>query len=175
MRIKQAIRFITEESDILDIGALNSEFFIFLNEKLKKGVGYDNANSQIIEKTKYCIYPTTFPDENVKNQYFDAAVLLAFFEHIPPDVQQILVKDLKNHLKKNAKVIITVPSPMVDFILPVLVFFRLVDHKEFAIHQHYGFKPKKLIPLFESNGFTLHKRKYFQLGLNNLFVFTNIN
>lgn len=172
MRFKQASYYISNDANVLDIGALNGEFFQYIDETLARGIGYDNANKEIIESDKYCIYPNTFPDENIKDMLFDAAVLLAVFEHIQPDIQKILVKDLRKHLKQGANVIITVPSPLVDIILPVLSFFRLIDHEEFAVHQHYGFKPHELIPLFESNGFKLHKRKHFQFGLNNLFVFT---
>lgn len=172
MRFKQAVKYIPNKSTLLDIGALNGELFDFLGDSLEEGVGYDNANTQTIKKDNYSIHPNTFPDSNINGQQFDAAVLLAVFEHIPPEVQVEMVANLRKHLKPSGKVIITVPSPLVDLILPVLNFFHLIDHDEFSIHQHYGFKPKDLIPLFESNNFSLHKRKLFQLGLNNLFVFT---
>ncbi len=41
-----------------------------------------------------------------------------------------------------------------------------------ALEEHHGFDPGKVIPLFESVGFRLAVHKTFQLGLNNVFVFT---
>ena len=43
-----------------------------------------------------------------------------------------------------------------------------------ALEEHHGFTPSEVKPLFESAGFRLAIHKKFQLGLNNLFVFTKI-
>jgi hypothetical protein len=71
-------------------------------------------------------------------------------------------------LEHGGVLVATVPSPLVDHILHVLMFLRLIDGQE--AHQHYGFVPKDLIKLFEGN-LRLVKHRKFQLGLNNLFVF----
>jgi len=69
-------------------------------------------------------------------------------------------------------VIITVPSPLVDYINHTIRFFGLMD--AYSLEQHYGFKPKHTQGIFEKAGFekVLHKR--FELGLNNIFVFRKV-
>jgi hypothetical protein len=62
-----------------------------------------------------------------------------------------------------------VPSPSVDAILEVLLFFRLIKGME--LDQHYGYDITKTQSLFESVGFQFITHQSFQLGINNLFVF----
>jgi len=64
---------------------------------------------------------------------------------------------------------LTVPSQLVDLILHILRFFRIID--AMSPEQHYGFKPKEVLPLFHRAGFKLLIHKKFELGLNHLFVF----
>jgi hypothetical protein len=72
-------------------------------------------------------------------------------------------------LKPNGRLIITVPSPMVDHVLKVLKFLRLIDGM--SLEEHHGFEVHQTTAIFPAKDFRLVKRKRFQLGLNNLFVF----
>jgi hypothetical protein len=55
-------------------------------------------------------------------------------------------------------------------VLRVLKTLRLIDGM--ALEQHHGFRPSEVGPLFEAVGMKLTVRRRFQLGLNNLFVFS---
>ena len=65
---------------------------------------------------------------------------------------------------------LTVPSPAVDRILDVLCALRVLDGME--AEEHYGFDPSATTGLLESAGLQLRSAHRFQLGLNQLFVFT---
>jgi hypothetical protein len=72
-------------------------------------------------------------------------------------------------LVPGGRVVLTVPSPVVDRILDVLVFLRLVDGM--SLEQHHGFEASETPTLFEREGMTMTLHERFQLGVNNLFVF----
>ena len=65
--------------------------------------------------------------------------------------------------------IITVPSPLVDYIIHFLKLIKVVDGM--SEEQHYGLLPKETIPVFEKAGFRLVVKRKFEFGLNNVFVF----
>lgn len=63
--------------------------------------------------------------------------MLAILEQIKPGDHVIMAKEIFNRLEPEGKLIITVPSPFVDVILDVLMFFKLIDGME--TDEHYGF------------------------------------
>lgn len=99
---------------------------------------------------------------------FDVFTALAVFEHMPTSEIKMSGRAISERLDNGGLLIATVPSPVVDHILHILMFLKLVDGQE--AHQHYGFVPKDLIDLFAGE-LKLIVHKKFQLGLNNLFVF----
>jgi hypothetical protein len=76
---------------------------------------------------------------------------------------------LSNFLLPKARVIITIPSKKVDYILNVLLFFRLI--KGMDLEHHQDFDRSLLKDIFISGGYKLIIEKKFELGLNNLYVF----
>ena len=72
-------------------------------------------------------------------------------------------------LKPGGYLVITVPSPMVDPILNLLKFIRLVG--AVSLVQHYGFDRRQTPSIFCVATLALVKVKKFQRGLNNLYVF----
>jgi hypothetical protein len=95
--------------------------------------------------------------------------MLAVLEHVPREVQPVLARDIHTWLRPGGRLIITVPSPMVDRILDVLRALRLVDGM--SLEQHFGFDPSETPQVFGGAGLTLVAHETFQLGLNHLFVF----
>lgn len=156
----------------LDIGTADGA--LFKNLRYLRGVGIDLKPwvAKFPENAKFLQgkFPEVLSSLPKKQRKFDAIVLLAVMEHIPQTEQQALVRGIHKHLQKGGYVILTIPSPLVDYILDVLKFLRLIDGME--DEQHYGFEPQRAIPIFELNGFKLHRHRRFQLGLNHLFVFT---
>jgi 2-polyprenyl-3-methyl-5-hydroxy-6-metoxy-1,4-benzoquinol methylase len=111
------------------------------------------------------LFPQDLPDHSP----FDVISMLAVLEHIPPDGQGAIARSCLEHLKPGGHVVITVPSPQADLVLDTLRFLRIIDGM--ALEQHYGFKPHETTGLFEGAGLRLVKKRRFQLGFNNLFVF----
>lgn len=170
-RINKTKKYITNGSKVLDIGAHKGELFdYFLNQGITiTGIGIEPLNNEPIIHKQYKIINDFFPTEKLNENDFDVATLLAVLEHLPLEIIPNFAEQINNALKKGGYLIITVPSPSVDYILNVLSFFRLI--KGMSLEQHYGYDITMTKGLFEKQGFTLVKHKKFQLGLNNLFVF----
>jgi SAM-dependent methyltransferase len=106
--------------------------------------------------------PSPFGDET-----FDAITMLATLEHVPDPTQ--IAAECARVLRPGGRMIITVPAAAVDVILRVLLALRLIEGME--LEQHHGYAAKSTPQVFEKCGFRLLTWQWFQLGLNNLFVF----
>ncbi len=171
-RIKKAIKFISKESKVLDIGSFDGSLFKKLGSKLQYGIGIEPLLFSQEKGVNYTLYPGFFPKDMPAEKEFDSITLLAVFEHIPKEIQVEIAERCYNLLKTNGKVIITVPSEKVDIILDILIKLKLADGME--EEQHYGFKPKETVLIFKEPNFKLIHNSTFQFGLNNLFVFEKI-
>ena len=153
---------------LLDVGCGDGEL---LRQLGRNGVGIDPRLAKPADVPGVQFVRGNFPDDLPAAEPFDAITLLAVLEHVPEISQAGLGQARATGLlAADGRVVLTVPSPRVDAILAVLRFFRLVDGM--ALEEHHGFDPSVVTPLFESAGFRLATHKTFQLGLNNLFVFT---
>lgn len=163
-------------SHLLDIGCHWCELFHFLQKKQVTGTGLDPDASPDIENlySGISFISDSFPTEKLNGSKFDVITALAVFEHIPTEQQMKFAKSCHDHLVKNGKAILTVPSPLVDYIINAMMFLRIIDH-DMQGHQHYGFRPGRTVPLFTGSGFTLVLHRSFQFGLNNLFIFKKNN
>jgi hypothetical protein len=83
--------------------------------------------------------------------------------------KEAIAREARRLLVQGGRVVITVPSLMVDRILSILLVLRLVDGM--SLEEHHGFSPDELPEIFLPEGFRLGKAQKFQLGLNNLFIF----
>jgi 2-polyprenyl-3-methyl-5-hydroxy-6-metoxy-1,4-benzoquinol methylase len=110
-----------------------------------------------------------FPLEIGEAEPFDVVVALATLEHIPTEDMPGFASACFRQVRSGGKVVLTVPSPVVDLILQVERRLHLAVAPGFD--QHHGFNPSQTRPLFEEAGFTIVRHQRFQLGLNNLFVF----
>jgi 2-polyprenyl-3-methyl-5-hydroxy-6-metoxy-1,4-benzoquinol methylase len=172
VRIAKARQFVNQGDTVLDIGSHDGVMFEQFKGWMGKGVGVDPSLEKVIEKDHYTLIPGYFPDVCPPGMTYDVITMLAVLEHIPSDKQKQLAVDCARYLNKGGRVVITVPSPQVDFILEVLTSLRIIDGM--AIHEHYGFKPKDTLSIFAPPGFKLLHRETFQLGLNNFFVFEKL-
>jgi 2-polyprenyl-3-methyl-5-hydroxy-6-metoxy-1,4-benzoquinol methylase len=170
-RFRAAGKHIRPGIRLLDIGCYQGEFFHYLKDKAITGTGIDSNVESLTPQLPagVVLIRDHFPSEKLAEQKFDYITALAVFEHIPDEYQPSFLGSCAGLLSDKGKIIITVPSPLVDHIINFLKFLKIVD--AMSIEEHHGFSPKQVIPLFEKAGFKLLFHKKFELGLNNLFVF----
>jgi 2-polyprenyl-3-methyl-5-hydroxy-6-metoxy-1,4-benzoquinol methylase len=99
--------------------------------------------------------------------HFDVVTILAVVEHV--ERREALAEECHRLLVPRGRAIVTVPQQKVERILEFLVAARLADGM--SLEQHHGFDPAETRDLFCSRGFDLEHHSFFQLGMNNLFVF----
>ena len=75
-------------------------------------------------------------------------------------------------MRSGGRVIITVPTLLVDKILNIIVMLRFLDGM--SLEEHHGFLPDELPGIFIPEGFRLNNKRKFQFGLNNLYVFEQL-
>ena len=166
-RIRKALPHLTKAERLLDVGCGDGEL---LRQLGRNGAGIDPRLAKPADVLGVQFVCGNFPDDLPAAEPFDAITMLAVLEHVPESAKPDWPSACHRLLADDGCVVLTVPSARVDAILAILRFFRLVDGM--ALEEHHGFDPGKVIPLFESVGFRLAVHKTFQLGLNNLFVFT---
>lgn len=170
LRIRQAKKYIYPGAYVLDIGCFDGSLFKQLGGFISGGVGIDPLLSEPQFATAYTLLPGRFPDDlPAYPGAFDCVVALAVVEHIPPEDKQRFVSACLRVLKSGGKVIITVPSLMVDRILDLLLKLKLVDGM--SLEEHHGFLPESVSELFRVDGFKLLVIDRFQWGLNYCYVF----
>jgi ubiquinone/menaquinone biosynthesis C-methylase UbiE len=170
-RMRVAARWIPQGSRVLDIGCHQGEFLLWLGEKISPGVGFDPLYRESSASTKHQFFASNFQEGlPFEDNSFDVVVLLATIEHIRE--KSTIAKESARLLRPGGRVIITVPSPLVDKILEILLFLRLVDGM--SLEEHHGFLPNELPDVFTPRGFRLEKNRKFQFGLNNLYVFERL-
>lgn len=102
-----------------------------------------------------------------KDNYFDAVVMLAVFEHISPDCLPFLLKDIYRVLKKQGVFVITTPSPWSSPILKLLSNLWIISKVEIKDHKH-AYSRYTIVDFLCKAGFS--KRKiysgYFELYCN---------
>ncbi len=172
-RIKMTMPYVRVYDSVLDIGCFDATLFDKLSNKpIRESIGLDPLLKQTIETDQYRLLCGKFPDDLPMGRTFNCITMLAVLEHIPKEEQLQLGKDFHSYLKPQGRVIITVPSPFVDYILWILSKLRLIDGM--SLEEHYGFNAKDTPKLFNPKYFKLIKHNRFQLGLNNLFVFEKL-
>ena len=167
-RIRKAGQFISKTDRVLDIGCGDGTLFNQITH-IRRGVGIDPDITSVIRLPNADLLPGLFPAALPDTEPFDVITLLAVLEHLPHPAQVTMARDCFEYLKPQGRLIITVPSPLVDQILAVLTSMKLMHGTH--VEQHYGFDVKQTPGLFEPAGLRLLCARRFELGLNNLFVF----
>lgn len=169
-RIKKALTHIGSDDHVLDVGCHQGELFDRLEHTHVTGIGIDSESTPKIACGRFVFVEGVFPDDlPLQSRPFDAVCALAVLEHIPNSELGTFISAMRQSLKPGGTAILTVPSPLVDKILDVLIWLRLANGME--AEQHHGFDVSAVKPLFVAAGFSLVEHRKFQLGLNNLFVF----
>jgi len=168
-RIRKAKPYLAAGARVLDIGCAADGALFRQIKRLGPGVGIDPDLSGDSRVGDSVLLKGRFPDALPNESPFDAITLLAVLEHVPQKEQAALAANCAKFLKPGGYLVVTVPSPAVDRIAAVLRFLRIIHGM--SLEEHVGFDVAGTEPIFRKAGLTLVKRKKFQLGLNNLFVF----
>src|ERR1043166_8509645 len=135
-RFRRARRYINPGDKILDIGSFNMEMFEQFDDLISYGIAIDPAIKEPGKHQKYEFIRGYFPLNCPSGIRFDVITMLAVMEHIKPEEQKTIADGCYEYLKPGGKIVLTIPSPMVDQILKVLIFFRVLDG--IALEEHYG-------------------------------------
>lgn len=154
---------------MLDIGAHDGDLFTYLDGRIGPSVGIEPNLDQDVRVGPHRLLAGTFPDRRPDGP-FDVATLLAVVEHLSEEQLDKVGQTLAELVRPGGTVIVTVPSPAVDKILDVLIRLHVLDGME--AEEHHGFDVSTLGRHWEGSGLRLGTRRRFQLGLNNVFVFT---
>ena len=167
-RIAKARRYVPHDSRVLDIGCGNGRLLAQLQPFIREGIGIDPDAPHTVERSSCRLIPGRFPDDLPDVGRFDAITMLAVFEHVPPVDIPRWTRACAELLQPHGLVILTVPSPAVDQIIPVLIRLGMIENIHFE--QHHEFDAHSTPALFARDGFEQVCARTFQLGLNHLFV-----
>ncbi len=170
-RVRKARPFIRVGQRVLDLGSADGVLFDRLGDCGPGSVGIDPIlRATTKSRQGFKMIRGYFPqDLPVGTGPFDAIVMLAVLEHFPAEQYELLADGCGKLLLPGGHLIVTVPSPVVDAILEILVKLRLVHGM--SLEEHHGYDVNETPRIFSSPRFKLIEQSTFQLGLNNLFVF----
>lgn len=171
-RVKVALKYTPPlMSSAFDIGCDDGFLLKQLAPSVTRKEGVDPRLAADISEDGLTLIKGFFPsvlDSHPTFGPYDAIFALAVFEHFSEADLEASATAISRLLTRQGRLIVTVPHPLVDKILDVLLFLRLIDGQ--ATEEHHGFNPDDL----ESYLSTALKRveaKRFQFGLNYVFVF----
>ncbi|OGA37299.1 MAG: hypothetical protein A3G80_10510 [Betaproteobacteria bacterium RIFCSPLOWO2_12_FULL_62_13b] len=168
-RIAKAKPYIPHGASVLDVGCGDGALFKQLKGQIGRGVGIDPALASSERTDSRWLISGRFPADVPDAGPYDVITMLAVVEHLSAEEQRRLAAACARLLKPGGCLIITVPSRLVDPLLRLLKFMRVLDGM--CLDDHHGFEARETPSLFCGGGLELVKHEIFQLGLNNLFVF----
>lgn len=171
-RFRKARPFIKPTDRVLDVGCSDGALFRYLRGRYREGVGIDPALRTSVDRSRYRLLPGTFPDGLPDRSTYDVITMLAVVEHLPEDRLRSLGGETARALNEGGRVVLTVPSPVVDSLLHFMERIRLI--RGMCLHEHHGFHPRRVSEVFNGSDLRLVRARRFQLGLNNLFVFQKV-
>lgn len=166
-RIRVALPFIRSGDRLLDVGCYDRSLIDRVLPRVESAVGIDSeitASSDGRVEIVQGRFPT---DHRFDDASFDCISMLAVLEHV--DDPAALAAECERILAPGGRLVLTVPHPMVDLVLDALMFLRLVDGM--STEEHHGFDVGQTRSLFEEAKLGLLRERWFQLGLNRLYVF----
>lgn len=169
-RYRVARPHIPSSCRLLDVGGHDGSFLYYLKDKLILGICVDPLCASRTEGRFRFVQARAADRLPLPEASVDVVTLLAVLEHVQD--KESLAAEIARVLRKGGRLVLTVPQPIVDDILKVLIRLRLADGM--AAEEHHHFEPRQVERIFSRYGFSLIRHTRFQLGLNNLFVFQKL-
>ena len=167
-RFRVAARHIPRGARVLDIGTSDGAFLNWLGPRIGPSVGVDPLTEARVLTNGHRVVRGSVEAASDEGP-FDCCTALAVLEHLDTDSLKAISEDLLTLSSGGAILIATVPSPVVDGILAVLMRLRLLRGME--TEQHHGVEVSDIVETCEQTGWSLQVKRRFQLGLNNVLVF----
>lgn len=174
LRVSKVLSEIDESETVIDLGGY--DFYLLSKCKGKYHLGIlidplaeDHEENGLISIKGDLFY--AIDKLQLQPNSVDVIFMLSVFEHLGNERNKI-ISECRKLLKKGGKIILTIPHPMVDYILLLLKFGKLIDGM--SLEQHDGYNQSLIHLQLNTNNFIKLKHKKFQLGLNNLYVFEKI-
>ncbi len=169
-RIGQALRYVRKGDRLLDVGCFDRSLLDRAAGRIASGVGVDPL-AEPHRHGRVEVWRDTFPGRHrFADGQFDCVCMLAVLEHVKDT--DALARECFRVLADGGRLIVTVPHPLVDRILKLLLAVRVIDGmSEGVFDEHAGFDVLRTPGIFRAAGFRLRVQRRFQLGLNRLFVF----
>ena len=145
--IKKFIR--TKKINILDYGAGSGVNLIMLSNFGSVSIYEPHKKTKSYLKNVYKKKKFTYLN-SIKNKKFDLIILADVLEHIKKDYK--IIKILERNLKKNGKILITVPA-----------YQTLFTHKDTVLGHYRRYNVNLILKIFKN--FTVIKLSYFNFFL----------
>jgi len=170
-RIAQAVRYVRKGDRLLDVGCFDRALLDRLAGRIAGGVGVDPL-ARPYRHGRVEVLRDTFPGRRrFADGRFDCVCMLAVLEHVKDT--GALSRECFRVLADGGRLIVTVPHPLVDQILKLLLAVGAIDGMSDGVFdEHAGFDVRRTPGIFRAAGFRLLVQRRFQLGLNCVFVFT---
>lgn len=175
LRIRKVLSTIRHYPDcrLLDVGCgWDYRLLKTIEPYIKSGIGIDfkvqESESEKI-KTIQMFMSGTLP---FAAESFDVITLLAVLEHLSNPLG--MVKEIERILKKNGRLVMTVPSKAAQPVLEFLSYrLKIVSADEIRGHKKY-YDYNDLEKLFSQTGMIMEHHRYFQMGMNNFCIIKKV-
>jgi hypothetical protein len=171
-RVHKILPYLKQNDRVLDIESAQEALFARVPWLAPNSVGIDPLLAVKVETSRYILMPGFFPQDMPPVKPFDAIVMLAVLEQFPQAQYPALAEGCARFLVRGGLLLITVPSPFVDTMLKWLKALRVLDGM--SLEEHHEYNVEQTPRIFANPSFELMRRKTFQFGLNNLFVFQRL-
>lgn len=170
-RLAMTAKYIERNDVVLDFGCGVQHYLLrWGRDKFKVGYGLDYDVKSCQEGNMHLInykFQSNLPFEK---DFFNKVFLLAVLEHIEETDAQALFSEFSRVLKKDGRIIITIPTLRGKAVLELLALkLKILSFEEISDHKHY-YNEKEISDLARANGLKVVYSRLFQLGLNSLYV-----